>query len=69
MNLAMVQNQASSSGAALNKILIECSSITADVSDEIRTLSYMMHPPLLDEMWFRDIHSDVYEGDQPTRGP
>jgi len=49
MNLAMVQNQASSSGAAPNKTLSECSSLISDISDEIRTLSYMMHPPLLDE--------------------
>jgi signal transduction histidine kinase len=49
MNLAMVESQATSSGPALNKMLSECSSITRDISDEIRTLSYLMHPPLLDE--------------------
>jgi len=49
MNLAMVQNQASSSGTPPNKMLSECSSLINDISDEIRTLSYMMHPPLLDE--------------------
>jgi signal transduction histidine kinase len=49
MNLAIAQNQGSSSGPVLGKMLIECSAITQDLSDEIRTLSYMMHPPLLDE--------------------
>jgi signal transduction histidine kinase len=49
MNLAMAENQASSSGAGVNKMLSECSSLTRDISDEIRTLSYLLHPPLLDE--------------------
>jgi signal transduction histidine kinase len=30
-------------------LLSECSSLTRDISDEIRTLSYLLHPPLLDE--------------------
>jgi signal transduction histidine kinase len=49
MNLAMVQNQVSSSETAFHKMLSDCSSLTKDVSEEVRTLSYMMHPPLLDE--------------------
>jgi len=49
MNLAMVQNQASSSGTPPNKMLSECSALISDISDEIRTLSYLLHPPLLDE--------------------
>jgi signal transduction histidine kinase len=49
MNLALAQNQISSSERTFHKMMAECSSITTDVSEEIRTLSYMMHPPLLDE--------------------
>jgi signal transduction histidine kinase len=49
MNLAMVENQANSPGTAPNKLLSECSSLIRDISDEIRTLSYLLHPPLLDE--------------------
>jgi signal transduction histidine kinase len=49
MNLALARNQISSSETTFHKMLAECSSITTDVSEEIRTLSYMMHPPLLDE--------------------
>jgi len=49
MNLALVENQASTSGAGFNKALSECSTLTRDISDEIRTLSYLLHPPLLDE--------------------
>jgi signal transduction histidine kinase len=49
MKLAMIENQAIPSGVAFYETLSECSSLTKDVSEEIRTLSYMMHPPLLDE--------------------
>jgi signal transduction histidine kinase len=64
MNLAMVEKQANSFGAAFNKMLSECSSLTKNISDEIRTLSYLLHPPLLDEcglesalqMYFRGIN-------------
>ena len=49
MNLALARNQISSSETTFHKMLAECSSITTDVSEEIRTLCYMMHPPLLDE--------------------
>jgi two-component system NarL family sensor kinase len=49
MNLAMVENQANSPGTAPNKLLSECSSLIRHISDEIRTLSYLLHPPLLDE--------------------
>ena len=49
MNLALVENQASSAHTAPNKMLSECTSLTRDISDEIRTLSYLLHPPLLDE--------------------
>jgi len=49
MNLALVENQASSSGVPVNKMLTGCSSLTREISDEIRTLSYLLHPPLLDE--------------------
>ena len=49
MNLATVQNKVSSLDDELRKLLSECSSLTLDLSEEVRTLSYMMHPPLLDE--------------------
>jgi len=32
------------------RMLVECAALTKQVSDEIRTLSYVLHPPLLDEM-------------------
>jgi signal transduction histidine kinase len=49
MNLALVENHSRAPGADFNKMLSECSTITRDISEEIRTLSYLLHPPLLDE--------------------
>jgi len=31
------------------EILLECASLTRNISDELRTLSYLLHPPMLDE--------------------
>jgi len=49
MNLAVARNQISLSETTFHKMMAECSSLTTDLSEEIRTVSYMMHPPLLDE--------------------
>jgi signal transduction histidine kinase len=64
MNLSMVDNRAKSSGTEVHEMLLECSALTRNISDEIRTLSYLLHPPLLDEcglesalqMYFRGIN-------------
>lgn len=32
-----------------SRMLSECTSLTKSIADEIRTLSYLLHPPLLDE--------------------
>jgi signal transduction histidine kinase len=31
------------------KVLAQCASLTSSISDELRTLSYLLHPPLLDD--------------------
>jgi len=36
--------------AATKSALIECHQLTSQVGEEIRTLSYLLHPPLLDEL-------------------
>ena len=35
---------------ATKSALVECQQLTSQVSEEIRTLSYLLHPPLLDEL-------------------
>jgi signal transduction histidine kinase len=37
-------------GAEQQRLIGECQAITTQISDEIRTLSYLLHPPLLDEL-------------------
>jgi CheY-like chemotaxis protein len=32
------------------QILVDCSNLSKQISEEIRTLSYLLHPPLLDEL-------------------
>ena len=36
--------------ADARRILTECAALTKEVGEEIRTLSYLLHPPLLDEL-------------------
>jgi signal transduction histidine kinase len=38
------------SGAALDDVLDECAELLHQVTSEIRTVSYLLHPPLLDEL-------------------
>jgi signal transduction histidine kinase len=52
MNLAMVEQQTTSFGGECSKKVSECSSLTREIADEIRTLSYLLHPPMLDECGF-----------------
>lgn len=80
MNLSMVEQNSKVFGTELNKTLSDCSSLIRNISDEIRTLSYLLHPPLLDEcglesalqMYFRGINRreglDV-EFEMPRRFP
>jgi signal transduction histidine kinase len=61
MNLAALQADAANVNPVLAKSLSENAAIVNQVSDELRTISYLLHPPLLDEMglesalrWFVD---------------
>jgi signal transduction histidine kinase len=48
MNLSALRG-AISSPSECDQILLECASLTRSISDELRTLSYLLHPPMLDE--------------------
>ncbi len=51
MDLSGIQkNAAIPPDEELNRLLHECISLSTDVNKEIRTLSYLLHPPLLDEL-------------------
>jgi signal transduction histidine kinase len=61
MNLSALQQQATAVDPAIGKAVCESLEIVNQVTDELRTISYLLHPPLLDEMgllsavqWFAD---------------
>jgi signal transduction histidine kinase len=50
MNLSALQAEAARIDASLAKSVSENAAIANQVSSELRTISYLLHPPLLDEM-------------------
>jgi signal transduction histidine kinase len=53
MNLAALRSEAEKVNPALAASIAENAQIVNRVSDELRTISYLLHPPLLDEMGLR----------------
>ena len=49
MTLSMVKGAIPTQPHECEEILLQCPSLTGSISDELRTLSYLLHPPLLDE--------------------
>lgn len=49
MNLSLLERQLAPTPAKM-KFLGECSRLTAEALREIRTISYLLHPPMLDEV-------------------
>jgi signal transduction histidine kinase len=49
MHLSKAKGAIPAPPGQLDEILLQCTSITRSISDELRTLSYLLHPPLLDE--------------------
>jgi signal transduction histidine kinase len=50
MNLSALQTEAEKSNPELAKSIAENAGLLDRVSEELRTISYLLHPPLLDEM-------------------
>ena len=50
MNLSAMEAEASKTNPSLTKSLVENAAIVRQISTELRTLSYLLHPPLLEEM-------------------
>ena len=49
MNLSFVKDNIPTQLGEVEKVFSQCVSLTANISDELRTLSYLLHPPLLDD--------------------
>jgi len=61
IDLSVVGTEAESLGPRSRKALSECSSLAEQIVREVRTLSYLLHPPMLDEVglgsairWYAD---------------
>jgi signal transduction histidine kinase len=50
INLSTLKGAVPSPPPEFNRTLLECSSLAHSISDELRTLSYLLHPPMLDEL-------------------
>lgn len=50
MQLARLQRQAQTEDASLQALIADCSALAQRCSSDIRTASYLLHPPLLDEI-------------------
>ena len=49
MNLSKVKETNTRPTPEVDEILVQCTSLARIISDELRTLSYLLHPPMLDE--------------------
>lgn len=49
MTLSMVKGAIARQPQECDRVLSQCTSLASSISDEIRTLSYLLHPPMLDE--------------------
>ena len=49
MNMAVIQRESDKLGPEANNALVENESLVQQISREIRTISHLLHPPLLDE--------------------
>lgn len=50
MNLSSLRRRSSRVGSQKKQLLEDCASLASEVTSQLRTLSYLLHPPLLDEI-------------------
>jgi signal transduction histidine kinase len=81
LNLAIGRAALVKQPSESDKTLLECESLIRNISDELRTLSYLLHPPLLDEcglnlavQWYvsginqrNGLHVEIELPDEPRR--
>lgn len=49
INLSRAKARSSAPPIELDDVLLQCVSLTRNIADDLRTLSYLLHPPMLDE--------------------
>ena len=62
MNLSLLTRRATSLNPDAAAILSECCVLTRRCSDELRTMAYLLHPPLLDELGLLGAVRDYCDG-------
>jgi PAS domain S-box-containing protein len=62
MNLALLEQAAPPDDARLGRMLLDCQQMAERSVQEIRTLSHLLHPPLLDELGLVRAMRDYVEG-------
>ena len=62
MNLSMLHRQAEALGPVAGALVTECATLARQCSDELRTMAYLLHPPLLDELGLEGAVRDYCDG-------
>jgi signal transduction histidine kinase len=62
MNLAQVHGESDALSPETAKSLMDCSGLLREISNEIRTISHLLHPPLLDEVGLQSALEWYIEG-------
>ena len=62
MNLSLLARRATGLDPDARTILSECSALARRCSDELRTMAYLLHPPLLDELGLAGAVRDYCDG-------
>jgi len=68
MNLVQIADQIGSSGSKLNDLASEAQILAKELEREIRTTSYLLHPPMLDELGLRSALAWYVEGLEQRAG-
>jgi len=67
INLAIVTD--TTTAQMRDELLSQCASLTGSISDELRTLSYLLHPPLLDDCGLASAIQWYVSGINQRKGP
>ncbi|MGH9739194.1 MAG: PAS domain-containing sensor histidine kinase [Candidatus Acidiferrales bacterium] len=62
LNLAQLRKGAAPAGAKRSRLLADTRKIVADCSRQIRSISYLLHPPVLDELGLASAIEEYAEG-------
>jgi signal transduction histidine kinase len=68
MNLARMEREALKLNASVAKTAAESAALAREVSDSVRTVSYLLHPPLLDEAGLKSALAWYAEGFEQRSG-